>query len=1048
MDSYHHLRSLIAEVRNRWTRHVALQVTARVFTCAAIAIAAGAMLDYLARPQGSALMALAVGSIVLALAAAALLVRQMPGRPSDRQVARFIEERAARAGHGELNDSLVSAIDAAERPSDVPIRAFVPLVIGDAVARLQALPPSEILPEAAMRQVMRRAAGGAVALLVVLIASVPFLDRAAGTARVRLFPGSVRVNVFPGNVRLAAGTPLRIRASVKGPRAFLTGVSPELSLEAGNERRVAAMTPTADGFEFTIGAVDRTFSYVVNAGAAHSDRFTVTALTAPRVERIDLHYDYPSFSGLPPRDERDGGDLYAPAGTRVRISIHTDKPIARGELALGHAPALPLRSAGSRTVDTELVLASNDSYRIRLTDDDGLHSRGEAEYFIRLMDDRPPDVRILRPSADQQITPLEEVPIEARADDDYGIATFELVYSVAGGPERVVPFEQLRGTNVQKIGTRLLPAEDLGVKPGDVITYYARARDIARGKQSTLATTDMFFLEVKPFNSEFVAAQSQGGGGAADPQIDSLIQAQKEIISSTWNVERRSAGGRSAEDVRAIAAAQSELKARAEQQLISRSSRSRGRSQFPQRQSPAPAPPPRTGGDPVAAAVDAMSKAVRQLETEQTKDALSHEMAALNGLLQAQAEVRRQQVMQQSNAAGSGGSNRADQDLSALFDKELQRQQRTNYETRPSVETQPDRAESNDAALDRIRDLARRQEDLNRRLADLAGANLNTEEMKRQLERLTREQAELRQQTEQLLRRNGDRPSASSAAGSTQAAGGRGQSDPAQRDRQNALQGAIDQMRSAASNLNRDDPRQAAANGQRAVEQLKRLEQQARSGAADRSGDAPSPEASQLAKQLEEARAIRDRVQRAEQQLREAEGRGRSGQGRADSGTGRSAQADGQRADGGRGQGEAPTSASNGGARGAGGGSGRAGGGNGGEIQRLRDEYAREMQRAQEALERLSGGQARSGANGSTPEEEQFSRSAPGTVAFKQDRSNWESLRRNLDSALERYEASVSDRLARTRRDDRFNTGGSDRVPDAYRELIAKYFESLAKKKP
>jgi hypothetical protein len=248
--------------------------------------------------------------------------------------------------------------------------------------------------------------------------------------------------------------------------------------------------------------------------------------------------------------------------------------------------------------------------------------------------------------------------------------------------------------------------------------------------------------------------------------------------------------------------------------------------------------------------------------------------------------------------------------------------------------------------------------------------------------------------------------------------------------------------------LNRDDPRQAAANGQRAVEQLKRLEQQARSGGADRSGEAPSPEASQLAKQLEEARAIRDRVQRAEQQLREAEGRGRSGQGRPDTGTGRSAQADGKRADGGRGQGEAPTSASKGGDRGASGSSGRAAGGNGGEIQRLRDEYTREMQRAQEALERLSGGHAPSGANGSTPEEEQFSRSAPGTEAFKQDRSNWESLRRNLDSALERYEASVSDRLARTRRDDRFNTGGSDRVPDAYRELIAKYFESLAKKKP
>ena len=49
-----------------------------------------------------------------------------------------------------------------------------------------------------------------------------------------------------------------------------------------------------------------------------------------------------------------------------------------------------------------------------------------------------------------------------------------------------------------------------------MITYYARARDVARGKQSSETRSDMFFLEVKPFNEEFVAAQSQamGGGGA------------------------------------------------------------------------------------------------------------------------------------------------------------------------------------------------------------------------------------------------------------------------------------------------------------------------------------------------------------------------------------------------------------------------------------------------------------------------------------------------------------------------------------------------------
>ena len=84
----------------------------------------------------------------------------------------------------------------------------------------------------------------------------------------------------------------------------------------------------------------------------------------------------------------------------------------------------------------------------------------------------------------------------------------------------------------------------------------------------------------------------------------------------------------------------------------------------------------------------------------------------------------------------------------------------------------------------------------------------------------------------------------------------------------------------------------------------------------------------------------------------------------------------------------------------------------------------------------------------STPEQQEFSRSAPGTEAFKQDRSEWDSLRKNVDQALEKYEASVSSRLSRARTDDRFSSGGSDRVPEAYRQIIARYYESLAKKKP
>src|SRR5262245_30821535 len=825
------LRAAIESVRRRWASLVRRRAYARATAGAAFAIVVAFGVDRIFRPEGLPLVSLMLAGVVLGAGAALVAFRLLPRRPSDRQVARFIEERVP------LSDSLVSAIDATERLSRH--QPFLVPLVDSAMERLRAIEPSALVTREEMRRQTTAAVAGSGLLLFALLLSWPSFDRAAMTARLRFFPGTVTIQVQPGNVRVPIGTPVRIRASVRGPSHSLTGLAPTLMVFANGQQRAVPMAASADGYEYAFESVDRSFSYYVAAGAARSARYTVTPLHPPRVERIDLHYDYPSFAGLPPRDEKDGGDIYAPAGTRVRLRIQADKPIASGALALSRSAAVALQRSDDCTLEAELLLAKDDSYRIRLADDDGLTSRGEAEYFIRLMDDRPPDVRILRPSADQQITPLEEVAIEARADDDYGIDRFDLVYGVAGRAERTVPFERVTGTSIQKIGIRLLPAEELGVKPGDVITYYARARDVGRGKRSTEATSDIYFLEVKPFNEEFMAAESQAGAGASDPQLESLIQAQKEIIASTWNVERRAQAARSTDDVKAIAAAQAELKARAEKQLMVRTQRDRTRAPAPEQRIASPDQSNGSSGDPASTAVGAMSKAVDQLTSDRTKEALPHEMAALNGLLQLQAEVRRRQVTQ-GTGAGNAWGNRVGQDLSALFDKELQRQQRNNYETRAAAEIKPDSAEST-SALDRIRDLAKRQEDLNRRQRDLASSNVNADEMKRQLDKLTREQVELREQAEELLRRNGQRDPSGQAQSTRQSAG-----EGAQSRGSGDLRDAADQMRTAANDLRRENPGEAARSGESADNQLRRIEramQGARPGESVRADGDQRPEA-------------------------------------------------------------------------------------------------------------------------------------------------------------------------------------------------------------
>ena len=516
--------------------------------------------------DGSALALTSAASLVLALVGTIAVAFRIERRPDDRRVARFIEERLADSpGAPAADDAIVSAL---ERPGSEAAAAFHPLVVAAALKKLEATSPADIVTSSVLRRASLHAVAGSAVLAAALWLSARPVTQAFETAWVALFPDSIHVEVLPGDVRVVAGQPLKIRAVVRGVRGPLTRVSPTMTVAAGKESRTVPLAQNGDGFEFAFESVDRTFRYAIAAGASRSREYTVTALFPPRVRRIDVRYEYPSFAGLEPRDEKDAGDLYGPAGTRVHLRIHADKPVTSGAIALsGGTLTQPLRAAGDQILETDLVLTKDDSYRLRLEDRDGLRTNGDTEYFIRLMDDRPPDVRILRPGGDQQITPLEEVGIEARADDDYGVSSFELVYSVAGQREHVVPFSRLSGTTLSKIGARLIAAEDLHVEPGDVVTYYARATDVGRGKRPTQTKSDIFFLEIRPFNEEFVEAQSQAMAGASDPQLEGLIAAQKEIINATWNIERRSVAGRSVNDVKAVSQAQAELKSRVEQMM-------------------------------------------------------------------------------------------------------------------------------------------------------------------------------------------------------------------------------------------------------------------------------------------------------------------------------------------------------------------------------------------------------------------------------------------------------------------------------------------------
>jgi len=753
MEGSSQILALIESVRARWRRLVVFRAVLEAGLLVAGVLAIALLAAAWTSRWPLVLAVLGVGAAGLVGFAILRGFRSVGPKPSNARVARFIEE-----SDPALDDRLASAVDLLSVTAD-PTPGFAGALVDDAARRVEHVDPREVVPSHRLRNTGLLAAG-----VVALIAAIGFLGRdvvreSRDALTLALFPSRVTLEVLPGTTRVRAGEALTIEARLVGNRAPVDVVvlrAPEGTDDAAGPEvwETFAMAGGAAGaFTTAFDSISEAFRYRVVAGTLTSPVFDVAVTHPPRVARIDIDYEYPPNLGLQPRTDEDGGDIYAPSGTNVRLRVQIDGEVNGGRLAIDDGSAIAL-APGEAGLTGSFTVARDGTYRVALVDAEGVEQPASSEYFIRMQDDRPPDVRVLRPARDREVTALEEVEIEVEARDDFGLDRLELVYAVGGGPEHVVRLTVPRSATTATAGT-VLYLEDLKVAPGDFVTYFVRARDVGRAARSTEARSDIFFLEVRPFDQQFRMANSQagGGGGGRNESIDQLVAAQKEIIVATWKLDRRAGAANDTapeQDVRAVAQAEAEVQTRVSGMT---SSLRTNNMRDPRRPGPTSRLQIMPGEESLVAAAEALGRAVDALNRLETADALPAEMQALDHLLEAQAQAQDRQVTRQQ--AGGAGSNRSNQDLSGLFDRELQREQRTNYETRESAqEQQPEEGEN---LLERIRQLAERQDELLREQRELDRQREQMAEAERQraLERLSREQQELRARAEQLARELG-----------------------------------------------------------------------------------------------------------------------------------------------------------------------------------------------------------------------------------------------------------------------------------------------------
>jgi hypothetical protein len=807
------LRENIRRIQRRRTRLVSLrEISLGVAVLAALFAVLGILemmfeLPLVGRLALTGILIVAAG----AFAWRCIYIHRQMGR-EQRQIAHYVDEHIP-----ELEQRLITSMEFGEKRPPHDSSALIEKLWEDTLVKLQSLDTDRV---SSIRSAWPMTAAALVALGGLFFTVWSFNEFSLAGMRV-IMPWvqphatatlPVGLTVAPGTIKIQRGTDVMLIARIAN--AVPKQVDLYLQTDSAEWRRTP-MTTEGDKntYVYLLPMVKKDLSYYVDIGVKRSDQHRISVFDRPRVEQIELEYRYPEYTGLKNKTVRDQGDVIAPQGTRIRLHADFNKTVEKAAIHFGDGTTMDL-AVNDTTASGSFKVTQDATYTIKVIDAEQMENEDPYEYFVRSLPDAPPTVTLIRPGRDRRVMSLEEVSIAAAAEDDYGLTEFALNYMVDGGEDRRIDFlatqKERRQGSID--GRTTLYLEDLEVEPGEFVLYYLTARDNNRIEDAAEVVSDIYFLEVVPADEAFRrAAQQAGGGGGAGrgrQAASALIENQKNIIAATWKLlkQRRDTSPETfAENIKTITDSQRQVMERATLSLRRLSERLSFSDKSYQR-----------AVKHLQQAVTHMEAAIEKLTARQLMQALSPEQSALQAIMKAESESRNTTVQMARRGGGGGGSqqHREREDLRQLFEMEMGRLE-NRYELPKQVAgSEPD--SNRDDTLEKLQDLARRQERLNREQKDLARQQdrMTAEQRKRRLEELRREQEELRQAAEelsrqmsQLARRDGMRQWS---------------------DRQQQMKDAARRMQEAERNLRRQDAGTALSKGQQAIERLRDQEKEMR----------------------------------------------------------------------------------------------------------------------------------------------------------------------------------------------------------------------------
>jgi hypothetical protein len=632
--------------------------------------------------------------------------------------------------------------------------------------------------------------------------------------------------VEPGNIDIEKGSNVVFTARFEGP--LPAEVLLETTHKNSTEKTSQALRRNLKDpiFGGVIMGIDTPLTYRIAYNDTVSQPYQINVFEYPKVIRSDAKIVAPSYAQGPEKLVEDTRRVTVAEGSQLTWILHLNKPVVSVELTdkSGTTHALNAEADKPTMYSYSIQLKESNTWKIQLIDQDGRKNKFPEELTAKVLPNNPPTIKIAKAS-DRRVSPLEEMDIGAKLNDDFGIAKIGLAYAINGDEPTEVILSSSDEASKKVEASHLLALEQLKAKPDQLISYYIWAEDKDSDGLPRRVESDLFFAEVRPFEEIYREGESQSASqqqqqqqqqGGAQQQAEEAAELQRQIIVAIWNILRRETTEKPSEtfdaDLQVIAESQATV--------IEKLAEIQQSANTPD------------AAEIVAQIQTHMENVIKYLgnaRESQTLTPIQNARAAAQsayaGLLQLRArehEISRSQ-QQQSQSQSRAQQNRQQQLNELELNNDPNRYESQQTPPEPEEEQQ---AQEVRQAINRLKELAQRQEDLNEELQKIQ-AELEKAESEEEKQNLQEQLDRLRDAQEELLRDADELKERMNEAN---------QNEAMEQARQQMEQ-ARENVRQATESLENKDPNEALAAGTRAEREFEQMRDELRQQSANQFAD-------------------------------------------------------------------------------------------------------------------------------------------------------------------------------------------------------------------